>query len=103
MDRLFSRVATTYNRSDVFNADDLRAVIVAHAPAIIFDHGEIVKTWRSVLEKKYSKVDGVRELREFVVTKHLLTKKVILRIGPFCYGGPFSEGLREAKKGSCLF
>ena len=98
VDRLFSQVATTYNRSDVFNADDLGSVIAAHAP-VTFDDGKIVKTWRSVLQKKYSKIDGVRGHRDFVVTKHLVTEKVILRVRPFCYGGPFRNDIVMPKRG----
>lgn len=65
VDRLFSRIATTYNRADVFNADDLQDVIATHA-SITFDNGEIVKAWREKLEQKYSKVSGVRELRDLL-------------------------------------
>ena len=43
VDRLFSKTAMTYNRSDVFNLDDLVAVVGLHAH-IESDIGQIVET-----------------------------------------------------------
>ena len=53
-DLLFSKIAQTYNRSDVFNTEELRGIVSPYATATIAD-GTMVHDWRSVLIK-YSKL-----------------------------------------------
>ena len=64
-DLLFSKIAKSYNRSDVFNTQDLRNIISPHA-SVYVDDGEIVSDWRANL-CKYSKLPGIRRLHDFVI------------------------------------
>ena len=91
VDRLFSKIAITYNRSDVFNHADLVAIVGAHAEAITDNEGEIVRQWREKLAKKFTKLAGIRSLYDFVVVKHIITDEVILRVRELCYTGRFEN------------
>ena len=39
---------------------------------------------------KYSKMQGIRSLHDFVFSKHCLTGEVVPRVRALCYIGPFS-------------
>ena len=54
-DLLFSKIAKSYNRSDIFNTDELKDIIACYAEVIV-DDGTIVGDWREVLSQKYSKL-----------------------------------------------
>ena len=47
-DFLFSKIAQSYNRSDVFNTDELKDIIARYAEVIV-DDSTIVGDWREVL------------------------------------------------------
>ena len=69
-DRLFSKIAMTYNRSDVFNVDDLVAIVGLHAH-VETDVGQTVKQWRQQLGQKFTKLPGICSLHNFVT--HLIS------------------------------
>ena len=58
LDRLFSQISISYNRSDVFNSDDLVAVVSLHARVVMDAEGEVVKHWREKLSQKFTKLPG---------------------------------------------
>lgn len=58
-DLLFSKIAQTYNRSDVFTTEELKEIISRYAEVTV-DEGSMVCDWRSPLAKKYSKHPGIR-------------------------------------------
>ena len=45
-DLSFAKIAKDYNRSDVFNTQELKDVIALHADVVV-DQGEIVCDWRT--------------------------------------------------------
>ena len=51
-DLMFSKIARSYNRSDVFTTEELKEVISPYAEVII-DEGAIVCDWRNPLAKKF--------------------------------------------------
>ena len=51
-DLVFAKIAKSYNRSDVFNTEELKGVIALHADVVV-DQGEIVCDWRTNLTKYY--------------------------------------------------
>ena len=61
-DLLFSRVAQTFNRSDVFNTAELGQVAGQYANVTI-DDGAKVQPWRASLVK-YSTLPGIRDLHD---------------------------------------
>ena len=61
-DKLFSKVTTTYARSDVFTTQELVAVASTYS-TVVHDEGDIVKTWRDKLGRSTPK---------FLVFKHLM-------------------------------
>ena len=67
---LFSNIAQTCNRSDVFTTVKL--------------------DWRSVLTK-YTKLPGIRSLHEFVFVKNSVTNEVISRVRDSCFEGAFQN------------
>lgn len=92
-DLLFSRIAKTYNRSDVFSTIELKNDIIANYADVTEDDGSIVRVWREPLSTKYSKLQGIRSLHDFVFSKHCLTGEVVPRVRAQCYTGPFSPAL----------
>ena len=61
---LFSKIAQSYNRSDVFTTLELKEVISQYAEVVV-DNGEIVCDWRSPMTK-YSKLPGICSLHDFI-------------------------------------
>ena len=53
------------------------------------DNGSLVFMWREELEKKYSKMPGIRELHDFIAVQHLQTGNALMKVRQQCYGGPF--------------
>ena len=88
-DIVFAKIAKTYNRSDVFNTQELSDVISLHANVTI-DKGEIVHDWRANLSK-YSKMPGIRSLHDIVMVRSAATGKVVCKTRPLCYEGSFSN------------
>lgn len=62
VDRFFSKIAISYNRSDIFNVDDLAAHVVTDT------EGELVKCWREQLSQKFTKLPCIRSLHYFVMS-----------------------------------
>ena len=89
LDRLFSKIAMTYNRSDVFNIDDLVAIVGLHAHVETDVEGQTVKQWRQQLGQKFTKLPGIRSLHDFVTVTHLISGDVIMRVRQLCYTGAF--------------
>lgn len=89
-DLLFSKIAQTYNRSDVFNTIELKEVISTYANVVI-DKGELVCDWRSPLSEKYSKLPGIRSLHDFIYVMHPVTSTVVARMRRLCNTGLFQQ------------
>lgn len=105
-DLLFSKIAKSYNRSDVFTTEELKEVISPYAEVII-DEGDIVQDWRTPIASKYSKIPGIRSLHDFVYVSHLVTSAVVARVRKSCHSGPFENSVthvlqsKDAKE--CIF
>ena len=52
-DLLFSQIAKSYYKCDVFNETDLQ-LVVEQFSFVMIDNGEIVRTWREKVGEKYS-------------------------------------------------
>ena len=65
IDQLFSRVAQSYNSSDVFTIAELGNVAEPYCSMKI-NTGGIVKQWRSLLTK-YTNIPGIRSFHDFVL------------------------------------
>lgn len=87
-DLLFSKVAQSYNRSDVFNTDELKDIISLYAEVIV-DDGTIVGDWREVVSQKYSRLPGIQKLHDFIFVIHPVTSGVVVRVRELCYTGTF--------------
>ena len=89
-DLLFARIAQTYNRSDVFNTQDLKEVAALYAEVVV-DDGETVVDWRNTVSLKYGKFPGIRPFHDFVFTRNITTRRVIVRQRRLCYSGTFAS------------
>ena len=99
VDRLFPKIALTYNRSDIFNVSDLATVTGMHAHVTIDADGDIVRQWREKLGHKFTKLPGIRTLHDFVIVKHILTEEVIMRVRKLCYTGSFESSKMKIAQG----
>ena len=86
---LFSKIAKTYNRSDVFTTNELKDIIAQYA-AVTIDEGTIVHEWRSTLGK-YSKLPGIRSLHDFIFAKNSVTGNLLVKVRSQSYTGAFSN------------
>ena len=67
-DLLFSKIALTFQRSDVFTTAELGQIAAQYA-SVEIDDGEKVYQWRNQLEK-YSNLPGIRNLHDFVFARN---------------------------------
>ena len=81
-DLLFSKIAQSYNKSDVFNTNKLKNVIANYA-SVILDNGALVGDWREKLSKKYSKLPGIRELHDYIYVKNPVIQQFWLKFESF--------------------
>ena len=100
-DLLFSQIAQSYNHSDVFTTEELKGIISPYAEVII-DDGSIVCNWRDVLTRKYSKVDGIRALHDFIFVTNSITSTVLAKVRKLCYAGPFQQSPSHVLRGRNL-
>ena len=54
------------------------------------DDGSVVRVWREPLSVKYSKMQGIRSLHDFVFFQ-TLTGEVVPRAHALCYTGPLKN------------
>ena len=98
-DLLFSKIAQSYNRSDVFSTKELKDIVSRYS-GVVVDVGTIVCDWRSTLAK-YSKLPGIRSLHDFIFALNTVTNTVVAKVQKKCYTGrltmPPSTCLREKK------
>lgn len=80
----------SYNRSDVFNTNELKDIISDYAEVIV-DDGTLVCDWREILSEKYSKIPGIWQLHDFIFVKHPTTLCVVAGVQELCYTGSFRE------------
>ena len=95
-DLLFSRIAQTYNKSDVFNTEELKDIIALYADVVI-DDGNIVCDWRNAM-LKYSKLHGIRSLHDFIYMKHPVTNSVAAKVRKNCATGSFENSTIHVNK-----
>ena len=86
---LFSKIAQSFNRSDVFTTTDLKELAGRFADVVV-DDGEIVVDWRTPLSVKYTKYPGIRSQHDFVFTRNVTTHEVICKGRELCYAGAFA-------------
>lgn len=89
-DHLFSQIAQSYNRSDVFTTEELKEIISPYAEVVI-DEGNLVCNWRDSVAKKYSKVEGIRTLHDFIYVTNPVTSVVLAKVRKLCYAGDFEQ------------
>ena len=105
-DLLFSKIAQSYNRSDVFTTGELKDVISTYAEVII-DEGSIVQDWRTPVTGKFSKLPGIRTLHDFIYVRNPVTLSVVARVRKFCHSGSFEHSTGHVLRGKdareCIF
>ena len=58
-----SSIAHIYNKSDVFNIDELQSLCSSHATSVVED-GSAIFVWRAFIDRKYGDVPGIRKLHD---------------------------------------
>ena len=89
-DLLFSKIAQSFNHSDVFSTTGLQ-VLVGRFAAVVVDDGNIVVNWRSPLSEKYTKYPGICSQHDFVFTRNVSTQEVFCKGRELCYTGAFAK------------
>ena len=96
-DLLFSRIASAYHKSDVFNQADLELEAMSYA-TVCLDHGRIVRTWREKVGEKYTNLPGIRELHDFMCVA-TSPNGVLMKVRQKCYAGVLKDTPTKVKKG----
>ena len=89
VDQLFSRIAQSYNRSDVFTIAELGNVAEPYC-SVKIDTGGIVKQWRSFLTK-YTNIPGIQSFHNFVFARNPLTGDAECRVRVCCHEGTLNK------------
>jgi hypothetical protein len=96
-DRLFSRIANSYNSSDVFNIGELVAIAEQYATATEEDGTRILK-WRQELDKKYTELGGIRKYHDFVISRNG-NDETVLKLKAHCASGTLKPATFRLKSG----
>ena len=72
---LFSKIAESYNQSDVFTTE--LEDTISHYADVIVDEGSLVYDRRDPLSKKYSKFPGIHSQNDFIYTRNSVTGQVV--------------------------
>ena len=83
-DRLFSQIATSYNRSDIFTIEELQDLCQKYAECYIED-GSKIGAWRDILGEKYSNLPGVRAFHDFLILRPSANDDVIMKVREHCF------------------
>ena len=75
-DLLFSKIAQSYNRSDVFMTEELKVAVISSYAEVIVDEGDIVQDWRTPI----TKLPGIRTLHDFVYVYNPVTSGVVAKV-----------------------
>ena len=100
-DWLFSSIAKVFNAADTFNLTQLTKLISKHA-FVTLDNGKIVRTWRLLLSDKYSNLPGIRNLHDFLVVKHPITKSAVMKVRENCFEGTFEDTPMKVTRQECV-
>ena len=96
-DQLFSLTARDFYPSDVFNESELIAVMERYA-SVVLDSGRIVRAWRETVTKKYSKLQGIRALHDFIALQNS-GEDAVMKVRDSCYTGILKNTPMKFSKG----
>ena len=96
-DQLFSLTARDFYASAVFNESELIAVMERHA-SVVLDSGRIVRAWRETVTKKYSKLQGIRALHDFIALRNR-GEDAVMKVRDSCYTGILKNTPMKFSKG----
>jgi len=68
-DRVFASIANSYNKSDVFNCQELVS-IASHYATAVEETGVHILYWRQELDKEYTQLAGIRQYHDFFVRRN---------------------------------
>ena len=95
-DLLFSKIAQSYNRSDVFTTEELKNIISLYAEVLI-DEGGLVCDWRTPIGRKFSKLPGIRSLHDFVYANG--RSGVVATVRKLCNTGSYQPSACHVLRG----
>ena len=84
-DRLFSLTGNAYNKADVFRVEELLEICQRFSTACIED-GSHIFDWRSIMDKKYSNLPGVRKMHDFMIVRGV-NSEVVMKLRTHCHTG----------------
>ena len=90
VDQLFSRIAQSYNRSDVFTIAELGEVAAPYC-SVDIDTGEIVT--------KYTNMPGIRTYHDFLFARIPLTGDSECRVREYCHEGSLTKSTMKVANG----
>ena len=66
---------------------------------VTFDHGRIVRHWREVVSQKYSNLQGIHTLHDFLVLRNPGCNG-IMKVRDLCYEGTLRESPMTLSRGN---
>ena len=97
VDQLFSRVAQSFNHSDIFITEELAGIVEPYA-IVVIDSGDIVTQWRAALDT-CTKMPGKRGLHDFMFAKNPSNGDAMVRVCELCYNGPLKDSTIKVASG----
>ena len=97
-DRVFASVANSYNKSDVFNCQELIDIASRYATATE-ETGVHILHWREELDKKYTLLSGIRKYHDFFVNRDS-SDIAVMKVREQCGSGDYRVNKLKMRKGS---
>ncbi len=86
-DILFSAIAKTFCNSDVFCIEMLHCIAQQYATSLVFT-SRLMQHWKAALQKKYTAIPGITEMRDIMVSKK--SGKVNVAYRRICFDGEYT-------------
>ena len=88
-DRMFSAIANGYNRSDIFNIDELQALCQLYTTAEVSD-GSNVFPWREFIKEKTTDFSGTHKYHGYLTSADH-RGAVVMKVREHCHKGEFKN------------
>ena len=99
-DRVFASIANSYNKSDVFNCQELVS-IASHYTTAVEENGVHILYWRQELDKEYTQLAGIRQYHDFFVSRNSVGNAV-MKMKEECGSGDYKVDRLKLRRGSKL-
>ncbi len=93
VDRLFSRISHVFEKSDVFDSNQLETLIqnaIAPTGTCFSTNNQHIVNWKNLLGMKYTPFKGIKSYRDFLIKRNV-NGEVVVNYKECCYIGQYIQ------------